>query len=73
MWDRKNAKYKDHVTHKKQKATKIEESYICIQCLEVYLTLSQTVFFELFNGGGENFLACGRKITIKPVLFIENP
>ena len=33
----KNAKYKDHVPHKKQKATKIEESSICIECLEVSL------------------------------------
>ena len=33
----KNAKYKDPVLHKKQKATKIEESYICIECLEVSL------------------------------------
>ena len=37
MWDWKNAKYKDHVPNKKQKATKIEESYICLECLEVSL------------------------------------
>ena len=37
MWDWKNAKYKDHVPHKQQKSTKIEESYICIECLEVSL------------------------------------
>ena len=37
MWDCKNAKYKDHVPYKKQKPTKIEESYICIDCLEVSL------------------------------------
>ena len=34
MWDWKNAKYKDHVPHKKQKPAKIEESYICVECLE---------------------------------------
>ena len=37
MWDWKNAKYKNHVPYKKQKATKIEESQICIECLEVSL------------------------------------
>ena len=34
MWDWKNTKYKDHVPHKKQKPAKIEESYICVECLE---------------------------------------
>ena len=37
MWDWENAKYKDHNPHKKQKTTKIEESYVCIECLEVSL------------------------------------
>ena len=37
MWHWENAKYKDHVPHKIQKAAKIEESYICIECSEVSL------------------------------------
>ena len=39
MLDWKNSKYKDHVPHKKQKAAKIEESYICIECLEHEISL----------------------------------
>ena len=35
MWDRKNAKYKEHLPHKKEKSTKIKESYICIECSKV--------------------------------------
>ena len=42
MWDWENGKYKWHVPHKKQKATKIEESFICIQCLQVSLKVNVT-------------------------------
>ena len=35
--DQRGIRYNDNVPHKKQKATKIEESYICIECLEVSL------------------------------------
>ena len=52
MWDCKNAKYKDHVPYKKQKPTKIEESYICIDCLEV----------SLKGNRGENIHLCVGKI-----------
>ena len=31
MWAWKKDKYKNHIPHKKQKETKIEESYICIE------------------------------------------
>ena len=51
MWDWKNANYKDHLSHKKQRASKIDKSYICIEYLEV----------SLKGNRDEKYTTCGGK------------